>query len=112
MKYAATFLALLLVGCGQQARSDRAKLDGLLLSNQIDAIVFTSLLSTNVLTGAAVQKYARALDETNRMPGSKSKAQLDAWVSLMSGTNRVAELCRYETGDWEFGDGARHLKPA
>ena len=110
MKYPAAFLLLLLAGCGQQAQVDRAKLDTLLTNRPIEAVVLTSLRSTNVLTGAAAQKYVEALSATNRLPGISNKAQLDVWVSLMSGTNQVALLSRYETGDWEFGNFVFRLR--
>jgi hypothetical protein len=110
MKYPAAFLALLLAGCGGQAQVDRAKLDALLTNNPIDTVILTSLHSTNVFTGVATQNYVQALNVTNRLTGASSKAQLEAWVRLMSGTNEVALLYRYETGDWNFGDFAFRLR--
>jgi hypothetical protein len=110
MKYPIALLVLVLAGCGQQADADRARLDTLLTNRPIDSVILTSLRSTNVLTGPAAWKYVEALSASNRLKGVSSKAQLDVWVSLMSGTNQVAQLSRYDTGDWEFGDFAFRLR--
>jgi hypothetical protein len=110
MKYPVAFLILLLAGCGRQADIDCARLDTLLTNRPIDVVILTSLRTTNVLTGPAAGKYAEALSATNRTKGFSSKAQLDVWVRLVRGTNEVAQLSRYDTGDWEFGDFVFRLR--
>jgi len=94
---------LLIAGCNQQPERDRAKLDSILTSTNIDVIEFVSPRMTNTVTGEEARKLVTSLNMTNRTAHTYSSKQEVQRVRLLSGTNEICSLSLGEDGSWEFG---------
>jgi hypothetical protein len=108
-----SFLFLLLfASCGKQAKLDSVKLESLLSGGQIDRVeIIIPFGRTNILTGAAAQRYALSLRETNRIAeADTTKAQVASEVGLMSGTNELSWLWEFDNGLWKYGDYSFRLR--
>jgi hypothetical protein len=104
MRYISFLFLLLLTACGKQAKLDASKLESLLSGGQIDRVeVVVPFSHTNVLTDGAAQQYVLCFRETNRIAEpDRTKAQVAAAVSFMSGTNNVGWLSQFDNGLWKF----------
>lgn len=104
-------LALLVMGCQQQAKRDSARLDALLAAEPVDLLAMTSRQRTNHLRGANLQLFLAALNPTNRVCATRrTEASFAHGFILMNGTNTVLELSSNERGELRFRDYSFRLR--
>jgi glutamine cyclotransferase len=106
------FVCLLaFTACNKAAKVDSARLDGLISSGQIERVEITQSHYTNVLTGTAAQQYVLLFHATNRVAkGDWTKSNIGTIVVLMSATQKLCAIERFDNGLYQFGDYTFQLR--